>query len=345
LYLEAVKKKKPPLLQFSSRGIYCAVADVYLDPWRPVPKALITHGHADHARWGHGQYICTEASLPILKHRLGNIQLSGRPYGDRFLVNGVQFSFHPAGHVLGSAQIRVEYQGEVWVFTGDYKLENDGVSTPFEPIRCHTFISECTFGLPVFDWQNPTEIHSQINHWWATQNSDKRSAVLMGYSLGKAQRLLKHLDPNIGPIYTHSSITAMTEVTSAQVDFPKTLALNKEVDKNDLKGALILAPPAAAGGAWMKKLSNPSTGYASGWMSFRGARRRRGFDRGFVLSDHADWKGLLKAIKATGCEKVITTHGYTHLFAQYLREQGYDAITEKTAFEAETPAEETSTTL
>lgn len=340
-----MKKKKAPLLQFSSRGIYCAVADVYLDPWRAVPKALITHGHADHARWGHGQYICTDASLPILKHRLGNIQVSGRPYGDRFLVNGVQFSFHPAGHVLGSAQIRVEYQGEVWVFTGDYKLENDGVSTPFEPIRCHTFISECTFGLPVFDWQNPDQIHTQINQWWATQNSDKRSAVLMGYSLGKAQRLLKHLDSNIGPIYTHSSITAMTEVTSSQVNFPQTLALNKEVDKNDLKGALILAPPAAAGGAWMKKLSNPSTGYASGWMSFRGARRRRGFDRGFVLSDHADWKGLLKAIKATGCEKVITTHGYTHLFAQYLREQGYDAITEKTAFEAETPAEETSTSL
>lgn len=340
-----MKKKKAPLLQFSSRGIYCAVADVYLDPWRAVPKALITHGHADHARWGHGQYICTDASLPILKHRLGNIQVSGHPYGDRFLVNGVQFSFHPAGHVLGSAQIRVEYQGEVWVFTGDYKLENDGVSTPFEPIRCHTFISECTFGLPVFDWQNPDQIYTQINQWWAAQNSDKRSAVLMGYSLGKAQRLLKHLDSNIGPIYTHSSITAMTEVTSSQVNFPQTLALNKEVDKNDLKGALILAPPAAAGGALMKKLSNPSTGYASGWMSFRGARRRRGFDRGFVLSDHADWKGLLKAIKATGCEKVITTHGYTHLFAQYLREQGYDAITEKTAFEAETPAEETSTSL
>lgn len=340
-----MKKKKTPLLRFSDKGIYCARADVYLDPWRPVPKAIISHGHSDHARWGHGQYICTHASLPILKHRLGAIQVSGRNYGEKFYINGVQFSFHPAGHVLGSAQIRVEHQGEIWVFTGDYKLESDGVSTPFEPIRCHTFISECTFGLPVFDWQKPTLIHQNINHWWDNLTHQKRSGVLFGYSLGKAQRLLKHLDPSIGKIYTHNSITAMTAVTRAQVDFPETYPLNANVSKEDLVGAMILAPPAAAGGAWMKKLQQPATAYASGWMSFRGARRRRGFDRGFVLSDHADWKGLLQAIEATGCEEVITTHGYTHLFAQYLREQGYDAKTEKTAFEAETPEIETSEAL
>lgn len=336
-----MKKRKTPLLQFSGKGIYCAAADVYLDPWRPVQKALISHGHADHARWGHQQYICTENSLPILKHRLGNISVAGKKYGEKFSINGVQFSFHPAGHVIGSAQIRVEYKGEVWVFTGDYKLEDDLVSTPFEVIKCHTFISECTFGLPVFDWQPPAKVHSDINNWWAAHKDNKGACVLFGYSLGKAQRLLKHLDPSIGKIYTYSSITNMTEVTSANTVFPKTIPLTAAVDKKDLAGAIVLAPPASAGGVWMKKLPQPSLGYASGWMSFRGARRRRGFDRGFVLSDHADWKGLLKAIRATGCEQVITTHGYTHLFAQYLREQGYDAKTEKTAFEAEPSNEET----
>ena len=326
-----------PLLEFTSRGIYCAAADVYLDPWKKVPKALITHGHSDHARWGNQQYITHHDNVPIIQHRLGNITVAGKSYGERFSINGVQFSFHPAGHVPGSSQIRVENRGEVWVFTGDYKLENDGISTPFEAVICHTFITECTFGLPVFNWQDPVKVHRQINQWWAANKAAGITSLLMGYSLGKAQRLLKHLDPKIGKIFTHGAPEKMTEVLRSQIDFPETQLITRETNKKQIDENVDLAPPAVMGSAWAKKLGEISTGYASGWMAFRGARRRRAVDKAFVLSDHADWKGLLHAVEATGCENVITTHGYTDIFAQYLREKGWNARTEKTQYEAETP--------
>ena len=325
-----------PLLEFTSRGIYCATADVYLDPWKKVSKAIISHGHSDHARWGHAQYITHHNNIPIIKHRLGNIIVAGKAYGETFAIKGVQFSFHPAGHVPGSAQIRVEHKGEVWVFTGDYKIQIDGISTPFEPVKCDTFITECTFGLPVFKWAEPQKVHDSINKWWAQNKADKTTSLLMGYSLGKVQRLLKHLDPSIGKIYTHGATEHMTEVLRQFIDFPETKLITRDTTKKEIEGNLVLAPPAVLGSAWVKKLGALSTGYASGWMAFRGARRRRAVDRAFVLSDHADWEGLLYAIKATGCENIITTHGYTDLFAQYLREQGWNARTEKTQYEAET---------
>ena len=325
-----------PLLEFTSKGIYCSQANVYLDPWRGVNKALITHGHSDHARWGSQHYITHELNVPIIKHRLGSISVVGKRYGDPFNINGVKFSFHPSGHVPGASQIRVEYKGEVWVFTGDYKVQSDGISTPFEPIKCHTFITESTFGLPVFQWEEPYRIHEKINIWWAENQAQKTTSLLMGYSLGKIQRLLKHLDPSIGTIYTHGATDEMTMVLRAYLDLPATKRITAETSKKEIEGNLVLAPPAVMGSTWIKKLGNLSTGYASGWMAFRGARRRRAVDRAFVLSDHADWNGLLSSIKATGCENVITTHGYTDLFAQYLREQGWNAKTEKTQYEGET---------
>lgn len=325
-----------PLLEFTARGIYCSQADVYLDPWRKVNKALITHGHTDHARWGSKHYITHEVNVPIIQHRLGKISVSGKKYGETFRINGVQFSFHPAGHVPGSSQIRVEYQGEVWVFTGDYKTQVDGISTPFEPVTCHTFITECTFGLPVFCWEEPQLIHDKINHWWTANQSTKTTSLLMGYSLGKVQRLLKHLDPSIGKIFTHGATEQMTQVLRQFIDFPETELITRDTPKKEIEGNIVLAPPAVLGSAWIKKLGNFSTGYASGWMSFRGARRKRAVDRAFILSDHADWEGLLSSIKASGCENVITTHGYTDLFAQYLCEQGWNARTEKTQYEIET---------
>ena len=326
-----------PLLEFTSKGIYCKQADVYLDPWRGVDKAIISHSHSDHARWGSKHYITHEVNVPIIQHRLGKISVTGKKYGKPFRINGVQFSFHPAGHVPGSAQIRVEYKGEVWVFTGDYKTQIDGISTPFEAVQCHTFITECTFGLPVFQWEEPKIVHDSINQWWAKNQAEKTSSLLMGYSLGKIQRLLKHLDPSIGKIYTHGATEHMTQVLRQFIDFPETELITRDTTKKEVEGNLVLAPPAVLGSAWVKKLGHLSKGYASGWMAFRGARRRRAVDRAFVLSDHADWKGLLSAIKATGCENVITTHGYTDLFAKYLREQGWNARTEKTQYEAETP--------
>lgn len=324
-----------PLLIFNSEGIYCEQADVYLDPWRPVDKAIITHGHSDHSKWGHKSYITHHDNVPIIRHRLGEINVSGKNYNETFKVNGVTFSLHPAGHIIGSSQVRVEYKGEVWVFSGDYKVENDGISTPFEPIKCDAFITECTFGLPAFNWIPQQEVYSSINQWWSENKSEKKTSVLFGYSLGKAQRLLSALNPEIGKIYTHGAIENMTEVLRPIVEFPKTHLITRETTKQELLGNIVLAPPSAHGSPWIRKMVPYETGSASGWMAFRGARRRRAIDKGFVLSDHCDWNGLLTAIEATGASKIITTHGYTDTFSRYLREQGYNALTEKTQYEGE----------
>lgn len=324
-----------PLLVFDDNGIYCAIADVYLDPWKPVDKAIISHGHADHSRWGHKKYLTHHSNVPIIKHRLGDIKVSGKEWNETFTINGVKFSLHPAGHIIGSSQIRVEYKGEIWVFSGDYKDEDDGLAVPFEPVKCHTFITECTFGLPAFKWQPQNEVFDEINSWWEQNREDGRTSVLFGYSLGKAQRLLKHLDPSIGKIYTHGAIENMTEVLRSQLDFPETARITRDVKKEEIRGNMVIAPPSAHGSPWIKKMTPYVTGSASGWMTFRGARRRRAIDRGFVLSDHCDWQGLLKSIKATEAEKIICTHGYTDIFSRFLCEQGYDARTVETQFEGE----------
>ncbi len=322
-------------MAFNENGIYCAAADVYLDPWKPVNKAIISHGHADHSRWGHKKYITHHSNVPIIKHRLGDIVVSGVEWNENFTINGVKFSLHPAGHIIGSSQIRVEYKGEVWVFTGDYKTEDDGVAVPYEPVKCDTFITECTFGLPAFKWIPQKQVFEDINNWWQENQDDGRTSVLFGYSLGKAQRLLKHLDPSIGKIYTHGAIENMTEVLREQIDFQETIRITRETKKEEIKGNIVLAPGSAHGTTWIKKMVPYVTASASGWMTFRGARRRRAIDKGFVLSDHCDWQGLLKSIKETGCEKVICTHGYTDIFSRFLREQGYDARTEETQYEGE----------
>ncbi|SFE02903.1 ligase-associated DNA damage response exonuclease [Flavobacterium phragmitis] len=325
-----------PLLQFNDKGIYCQQADVYLDPWRPVKNAIITHGHSDHARWGHQNYITHYSNIPIIKHRLGEINVSGKNWNETFTINGVKFSFHPAGHIIGSAQIRVEYKGEIWVFTGDYKTEDDGISVPYEVVKCHSFITECTFGLPAFKWEPQADVMTEINNWWTENRAEGKTSVLFGYSLGKAQRLLKNLDPNIGQIYTHGAIENMTNIVRPMIDLPPTIRVTSETKKEDLLGNIVIAPPSAHGSTWIRKMTPFVTGTASGWMAFRGARRRRAVDRGFVLSDHCDWTGLLESIKATGAEKVICTHGYSDVFSRYLRELGYDARTANTQYEGET---------
>lgn len=323
---------KGPLLQFTNKGIYCAQANVYLDPWKPVDKAIISHGHADHSRWGHKKYITHHRNIPIISHRLGEIDVTGKNWGETFIINNVKFSLHPAGHIIGSSQIRVEHKGEVWVFTGDYKTENDGISTPFEPVKCNTFITECTFGLPAFTWTPQEEVFKDINTWWAENRAEGKTSILFGYSLGKAQRLLKYLDTDIGRIYTHGAIENMTEVLRPMVHFPETTLITKETKKEQLLGNIVLAPPSAHGSTWIRKMVPYVTASASGWMTFRGARRRRAIDKGFVLSDHCDWSELLSSIKETGAEKVICTHGYTDIFSRYLQELGYDARTETTQY-------------
>ena len=309
---------------------------MYIDAWRPVENCIVTHGHSDHSRWGHRRYITHHNNIPVIRHRLGNINVTGKDWGETFVVNGVKFSLHPAGHIIASSQVRVEYKGEVWVFTGDFKTENDQLATPYEPVACHTFITECTFGLPAFKWEPQSKVFEDINQWWAKNQSEGRTSVLFGYSLGKAQRLLKHLDTSIGKVYTHGAIEKMTEVVRETHELPPTELITRDTKKEDINGHLVLAPPSAHGGTWIRKMVPYVTATASGWMTFRGARRRRAIDRGFVLSDHADWDGLLSAIAETGCERVISTHGYTDIFSRYLREElGYDARTEKTQYEGE----------
>jgi putative mRNA 3-end processing factor len=327
--------KQRDLLIFDSNGIYCPRAKVYLDPWRPVDRAIITHGHSDHARWGHKRYLTHHSNIPIIRHRLGEINVEGIGWNERFHINGVTFSLHPAGHIIGSSQVRVEYKGEVWVFTGDYKTENDGVSTPYELIKCNTMITECTFGLPAFKWKTQASVFEEINAWWQSNREEGKTSVLFGYTLGKAQRILKYLDPSIGEIFTHGAVENMTEVLRPQLAMPNTVLITKDTTAKEIRGNIVVAPPSAHGSPWMRKMVPFETGTCSGWMAFRGARSRRATDKGFVLSDHCDWQGLLQSIKASDASRVICTHGYTDIFSRYLREIGYDASIENTDYEGE----------
>ncbi|MES2143124.1 MAG: ligase-associated DNA damage response exonuclease [Pseudomonadota bacterium] len=314
-----------PVLTFTEQGIYCPAGDFYIDPWRPVDRALITHGHSDHARMGHGTYLATHAALPVIRHRLGPITADAIAYGERRQVGGAVVSFHPAGHVPGSAQIRVEVEGQVWVVSGDYKTEADGLTETFEPVACHAFISECTFGLPVFRWAPQPQVMDDIAHWWASNAAAGKTSILGAYSFGKAQRLMAGLPP-VGPILTHGAVEEVTAILRAQgYALPPTIRVTREVTGKTHPGALVIAPPSALGSVWAGRFAPSDEAFASGWMAVRGIRRRRNLGTGFALSDHADWDGLNAAIKATGAEKVYVTHGYTTPFRQWLAAQGHDA--------------------
>ncbi len=316
------------VLTFTKRGIYCAAGDFYIDPSKPVERALVTHGHSDHARSGMTRYLATRSAKPVIQHRLGpNAVIDTIAFGETRQIGDATVSFHPAGHVPGSAQIRVSVKGEVWVASGDYKTVDDGLSEPFEPVPCHAFITECTFGLPIFNWTPKDILARQINDWWATNKAAGRFSVLGAYALGKAQRLLTTVNPDIGPILTHGAIEATNIVLRNQgITLPQTIPVTPELNVHDHPGALILATPGAMAQPWGAQFGpDVSTAFASGWMALRGQRRRRAMDRGFVVSDHADWAGLNTAIRETGATKVFATHGYTGSFRRWLAEQGYDA--------------------
>lgn len=327
-----------PLLTFTNKGIHCPQAGVYIDPWKKVSRALITHGHSDHARSGHLAYLCTHSTVPVLKIRLGqNINVTGVDYGESLVINGVTFSFHPAGHTIGSAQIRAEYKGEIWVISGDYKVQDDGVSGAFEPVKCHHFITECTFGLPIYKWSPQRDVFDQINKWWSCNANQKIPSLIFAYSLGKAQRVIQNVDQSIGKIYTHSAVERMNEAfRNISVDIRPTIELKGKIPKNDLESALIVAPSANQTGESLKSFEKVSLAGASGWMMCRKGRRWGNYAKGFVLSDHADWNGLNAAIKETGAEHIYPTHGYTTVFSKWLNEQGYRSRIVETEFESET---------
>jgi len=321
----------PDLIVQRPEGLYCPAGDFHIDPWRPVARAVLTHAHADHARRGHGAYLATAVSAGVLRARLGDIALQGLAYGEPVSIGGVQVSLHPAGHVLGSAQVRVEHGGQVWVASGDYFASGhtddvNATCAPFEPVRCHCFITESTFGLPIYRWRPQAEVLAEVNAWWAANAAAGRASLLLGYSFGKAQRLLAGVDASIGPIVVHGAVEPLNAAyRTAGVALPDTLRLEAVADKALLQRALVVAPPAVLGSAWAKKLGEAGDAFASGWMQLRGARRRHGVDRGFVLSDHADWPGLQRAIAATGAERVIVTHGYEAVMVRWLRQQGLQA--------------------
>jgi putative mRNA 3-end processing factor len=308
-------------------GLYCPPGDFYIDPWRPVARAVITHAHSDHARIGHGHYLAAKPAEGVLRARLGEIDLQTLAYGEAVTHHGVKLSLHPAGHVLGSAQVRLEHGGQVWVASGDYKVAPDPTCTPFEPVRCDVFITESTFGLPIYRWCPDDELFADINAWWARNVAHNRASVVACYSFGKAQRLLAGIDPSIGPIVTHGAVDPLNRAYRAEgVALPDTRHLTDVKDKADLRRALVVCPPGAVASPWLRRFgADAQTAFASGWMQVRGNRRRGGYDRGFVLSDHADWPGLLQAIDATGAQRVIVTHGSSDAMVRYLNENGLQA--------------------
>ncbi len=313
------------LLAVDDSGLACTAGGFHVDPWRGVDTAVITHAHSDHAREGSGRYIAHRQCVPLLRRRLGaHIDAVGLEYDEPIDLDGVRVSLHPAGHVLGSAQVRVESaSGEVWVVSGDYKCAPERTVADFQPVACDTFITESTFGLPIYRWPEPNEVAREINVWWRSNIEEERTSLLYAYSLGKAQRVLALLDPSIGPIGVHGAVDAMNRVYRDEgVDLPETVHATAENAKSLKGNGVIVAPPSAAGSGWQRKFRPFSDAAASGWMRIRGTRRRRALDRGFVLSDHADWDDLLRTIEATGATRIGVTHGYAEQMARYLNERG-----------------------
>ena len=315
------------ILELMPSGLYCREGDFYIDPWRPVKRAVITHAHADHARQGSQSYLCAKDSRGLLQARLGvDTGIETLDYGEVLTVNSVHLSLHPAGHILGSAQVKIEHGGHIWVVSGDYKTDDDPTCRPLEPLRCHTFISECTFGLPIFRWPSPETVIQEINAWWQSNRDQKQTSILFAYALGKAQRILAGLNRSNGPILTHGAVEKINQCyRDLDINLPETQYIG-EIEKSNLPdGALVIAPPSADNPAWMRRFPHRSRAFASGWMRIRGHRRRRSVDRGFILSDHSDWGGLVETIAASGAEKIMLTHGYASEMTRWLQERGYDA--------------------
>ena len=322
------------LIELRADGLYCAAGDFYIDPWGAVARAVVTHAHSDHARAGSGAYLTARAGEAVLRARLGpEAAIESVAYGEAVEMGGVRVSLHPAGHILGSAQVRLEHAGEVWVVSGDYKVVPDRTCAPFEPLRCHTFLTESTFGLPIFRWPAEDDVVAAIHAWWRGNQEAGRTSLLFVHPLGKAQRVLALLDPALGPIYTHGAVERLNQVYRGQ---GIGLALTTHAaSSGDWRRALILAPPSSHGSPWERHFGPASTAFVSGWMRIRGTRRRRSLDRGFVLSDHADWSGLLRVIEETRAESIWVTHGHRAALARWLQERGRNALVVDAPFEGE----------
>ncbi|HET9388146.1 MAG TPA: ligase-associated DNA damage response exonuclease [Steroidobacteraceae bacterium] len=325
------------LVTVTANGLYCPAGDFHIDPWKPVPTALITHAHGDHLRHGSTRYIVARPGAPIAKLRLGSDQaVTPVDYGARLTLGATTVSLHPAGHILGSAQVRIEHAGRVWVVSGDYKRQEDPTCAAFEQLECDVFISEATFALPVYRWPSTRLVAQEIVRWWHANRERGLASALFCYALGKSQRVLAELGAlTAEPVYVHGAVDSLVGVyRRAGVGMLPTLSIPND-KKTDFRGALILAPPSAAGTPWMRRFGEHATGFCSGWMRVRGDRRRRGYDRGFVISDHADWPALLRTCRATKARRILLTHGHSDALARYLTEHDMPSSTLKTDFGAE----------
>ena len=317
------------VLHYLKQGLYCPAADAWIDPPCPVKRAIITHAHADHARPGCGEYWACDQSETILRQRLGrDIKIHSINYREEFRLGQAKLSLHSAGHVLGSAQVRIEVGDEVWLVTGDYKRCHDPSCEPFESVKCDVLITESTFGLPIYRWKSGKQVAREIYEWWRTET--EHPSLLFCYAFGKAQRVLAELK-SLGimeEVLLHGAVETITgHYREAGVDMVPTRAVSELERKDPLKGRLIIAPPSAYKSPWMKRFKEPQTAFASGWMAVRGARRRRGYERGFVLSDHADWTGLIMTIKQSEAKTIYITHGQEDVLARYLTEvEGLNAF-------------------
>ena len=326
------------LLTLTENGLYCQKGDFYIDPWKPVNTAFVTHGHSDHAREGHKQYYCTNTSLSILKNRLGDIQVSSYDYNEKIELNGVVVSFHPAGHVLGSAQIRVDDGHEVWVVSGDYKRDKDPTCEPFQLVKCDTFITEATFGLPIYRWPKIETVIDEIYSWMNLNKEEGRSSVLFCYALGKAQRLLAELMRVTNQtVYLHGALESLVQLyRDAGVALLPTESATEKEKGFDFSQELILSPPSGFRSTWMRRFGECSTGFSSGWMAVKAQKTQGGYDKGFVISDHCDWYDLIRTIKETEASTVYVTHGRSDILVRYLKEElGLEALALKTEFQDE----------
>lgn len=321
------------LIQFTTEGLYCPQGKFYIDPWKPVDRAVITHAHSDHARPGSKNYLCHPLTKPILQLRLGDNAYQTAEWGEVVHMNGVKVSLHPAGHIIGSSQVRVEYNGETWVISGDYKTDNDGISGAFEPVKCQHFVTESTFGLPIYKWQPQQLIFEDIKNWVKENHEAGRTSVLIAYSLGKAQRIMKPLAETGLPIFLHGAVHNVHETfIKMGIDLPAAHRVTPTTPKAEMQGNIVVAPSGAEGSSWIKKFTPYRVGVCSGWMQVRGNKRRRNADAGFALSDHAGWEGLLQAVEATEAEHVFTTHGFQAAFSRYLNEHNIASSEIKTEF-------------
>lgn len=314
------------LIQNTSKGLYCTVAGVYIDPQKPVHRALITHGHSDHAISGHRYYLCTRLTAAVIKLRLGSfIQIQVVEFGEKITINNVQFSFHPAGHIPGSAQIRVEYKGEVWVVTGDYKTEPDRVSGNYELLKCNTLVTETTFALPIYQWQPQAFTMREILNWYKYNLDLGKSSVILAYALGKSQRIIQNIPEEIS-IYTHTTVEDTNKVLrESGLELRKTIQINSRVAKKDIQRGITIAPSSILNTPLMRALESPALGYASGWMTLNRFRKQQTAEAGFVLSDHVDWNELNQVVNECNAENIWLMHGYTKEYRRFLIAQGKNA--------------------